>query len=110
MPPAQALRRLTAIGDFRAPPLESASPTVASVDAACEAVASALRWSVAEVRRHPRGRRLVIQALYAIGRPHASRLAAALGCSRRTVQRALVTSDDALDAVLRCLADRRLRG
>lgn len=110
MAPEQALRRLTAVGDFRAPPLESPSLIVASVDAVVAAVSSALRWSEAEVRGHPRGRRLVIQTCYAIGQPHARRLAASLGCSLRTVERARAQRDEALGSVLRCLADLRLRG
>lgn len=75
-----------------------------------EATASALRVPVSDVLARPLGKRLVVQAGYAVGLPNARRLAADLGCSERTVHRVRVPRHPGLDAVLTCLGDPRLLG
>ena len=106
--PRQALHRLTTLGDYDAPEPCRVKPVVASLDGVTAAVAAALREDDTVVRRAA-GRRLAIRVCYEIGAPDPQRLAAGLGCSLRTVQRARREAAPGLDAVLRCLADPRLR-
>lgn len=108
LPPRQALHQLTTVADCAAPPLRAPTVAVASIGAVVGATAAALRCSEEEVAGRVAGRRLVVQACYEIGMPNPAEIAAALGCSVRTVHRARQPREPGLDAVLTCLADPRL--
>ena len=81
----------------------------ATFDGLRAAVAAALRMPESDVLTRTLGRRLIVQASAAIAPPHASRLAEQLGCCERTIRRDRAERHPALDAVLTCLADERLR-
>ena len=103
------VRALTSLGEHRSAPLRAGPIGAASWDAVQDAVMSALRLSdVAEILE-PRPRRLFVQACYAVGKPHQLALAERLDCSERSIRRDRAGRDAALDAVLRCLGDARLR-
>jgi hypothetical protein len=107
--PATALRTLTTVANRCAKAPIVARVELASVSAIRGAVASALRVPIAEAIDRPLGRRLAIQAADAIAGPTARRLATELGCSERTIHRLRHPRHSALDAVLLCLGDDRLR-
>lgn len=108
--PAAALRCLTTLGDHRPPLPMPGNVAVATIDSTRAAVVAALRARDREIVSSATGRRLIVQSCYAIGSPCSHRLAAELGCSERTVRRARAPRHPAVDAVLCCLADARLRG
>lgn len=101
--------RLTTNADFRAVTPKGAPIAAASFDALTSAVASVLRISERDVIESSLGRRLVVQASEAFASPGTRRLAEALGCGERTVRRDRSPRHPALDAVLLCLGDARLR-
>jgi hypothetical protein len=100
---------LTSNADFRAASPRRTPVVAASLEALVSAVGAALRIPDREVLSLPIGRRLVVQASEAFARPGTGRLAAALGCTERTIQRDRQPRHAALDAVLLCLGDDRLR-
>jgi hypothetical protein len=103
------LRALTTLGDARPPLPERSSVAAASLDGVRDAVASALRLSDPRAWAKAAARRLVVQTCYEIGAPRPGDLADALACSERSVHRDRSPRDPALDAVLLCLGDARLR-
>jgi hypothetical protein len=103
------VHRVTNSTDHKSVAPRASEPIVASIAALCEAVGAALRMTDAEVRADLLARRLVVQAAHAIGMPSLTALARELGCSPRTVRRDRDQHLDALDAVLLCLGDARLR-
>jgi hypothetical protein len=110
-PPQRLLQFVTSVEGRAAPPL--ARPRegmmVASFDACRAAAAAALRCTFAETATQPRARAVVLQLAYRLGSPSKTEVAAELGCSVRTVQRALEHPDPAVDVALKCLADPRLQ-
>ena len=108
LPPDVALRTLTTIGNQRAEPPANEPILVATASAIHGSIRAALRLSIAEAARSPLARHLFVQAAHAIADPSTQRLAEELGCSNRTIVRARSSRHPALDAVLTCLADRRL--
>jgi len=109
LPPASALLGLTTVSNKRIAPPSPSRVEIAALDGIRVAVSSAVRIPTAEVLRRPLGLRLAIQACNVIAGPAARRLAAELGCSERTIHRCRQPRHPALDAVLLCLADGRLR-
>jgi len=103
------LAMLTSTADFRAASPQRTAIAAASLEALQAAVGAALRVTAREVASLPAGRRLVVQASEAFAAPGTDRLASALGCSERTIQRDRAPRHAALDAVLLCLGDERLR-
>lgn len=100
---------LTSNADFRVAPPRRTPIAAASFEALRSAVGSALRMPAREVDALPLGRRLVVQASEAFAAPGTQRLAEALGCTERTIQRDRFPRHAVLDAVLLCLGDERLR-
>lgn len=84
------------------------STTLPRVELLEVAVASALRIPRKAVRANVQSRRLLVQACHLVCRPPAEWVAAEVGCSARTVRRLRDHRAPGLDAVQRCLADRRL--
>jgi hypothetical protein len=109
LPAATALRRLTTTADLEPPLPAACTIAAADVNATRQAVAAALRLADAAALSKRVPRRLAVQALYAIGAPNPSTLAVALGCSTRSIHRDRHPPEPGLPAVLRCLADPRLR-
>jgi hypothetical protein len=109
IPPSWLVKRLTNSADHKSVAPRPDAPMVASIDALREAVGAALRMTNAEVRSDLLARRLVVQAAHAIGMPNLAALAREVGCSPRSVRRDRAMRHEALDAVLLCLADARLR-
>jgi hypothetical protein len=107
--PAAAMRALTSFADVRVPPLQTQVPIVASLDIVQAAISSALRFDPRGSIDRPLGRILGIQAMVELGRPCGRDLAQLLGCSTATLRRQRAPRHPALDAVMRCLADPRLR-
>lgn len=108
-PEPLVLRTLTTTTNHRVAPLKLDPVGFATVDTVRLAVASALRIPVVAIDARPSARQLVIQACDVVAGPTARRLAAELGCGVRTIFRARAPAHPALPAVLRCLADERLR-
>lgn len=108
--PSWLLQRLTNGLDHKTMPPRRAGETVtASVAALCAATGAALRLTEEDVRSDLLARRLVVQTAHALGLTGIARLAAELGCAERTVRRDRAKPHAALDAVLLCLSDARLR-
>jgi hypothetical protein len=109
--PREFFRFVSAVEGKPAAPLASPSDAmiVAPFDACRAATAAALRCTVADTATCPRARAVAVQLAHRIGSPTAADLAAQLGCSVRTVERARHPGDPAVDAALRCVADPRLR-
>jgi hypothetical protein len=109
IPPKTLLWDLSTDADHRAPLPQRVALASASMDALRSAVGSVLRVSERDASALPLGRRLVVQASEAFAMPGTQRLAAELGCCDRTVQRDRTPRHAAVDAVLLCLGDERLR-
>jgi len=109
IPPKTLFSKLATTADHRAPPPRRVPIAIASLDALRCAVGSTLRVPAGEVLAEQLGRRLVVQASEAFAMPSTSRLAKELGCCERTIQRDRAPRHSALDAVLLCLGDERLR-
>jgi hypothetical protein len=109
LPPRDAMRALTAMADVAVPPLVTTVPAAVSLPEIETAIASALRFDPRGRLDQPLGRTLAVQAMGEFGHPNQSALAQWLGCSTRTVRRVRAPRHPALDAVLKCLADPRLR-
>lgn len=105
--PERLLRLVTTNADLRPRRPELATSAAASMDVFLDATSAALR--LADPARNGLGRKLVVQAAYAVGAPKAPQLAADLGCCKRTVERVRAQRHPALSAVLLCLSDARLR-
>lgn len=100
---------LTSNADFRAASPRRIPIMAASFESLRSAVGSALRIPDREVLSLPLGRRLVVQASETFASPGTQRLVHALVCSERTIRRDRSPRHPALDAVLLCLGDDRLR-
>ncbi len=109
VPPANLLTKLSTTADERPAPPRFTPLVAATFDGLRDAAAAALRLEPAKALGDRLGRLLIVQAAHAIALPDAERLAAALGCSGRTVRRHRAARHPALDAVLLCLVDPRLR-
>jgi hypothetical protein len=107
--PKAVVSTLTTNADHRPTPPRRVPVAIASLEAVRAAVASTLRVPELEVLSTPLGRRLVVQASEAFAMPGTRRLASALACCERTIQRDRAPRHSALDAVLLCLGDERLR-
>ena len=105
---ADTLRTLTTIGGVTYPTPTRRLVHAASIDEVRRAVRSALRLvecnGDATVERQ-----LTVQACFEIGNPRVRDLAAALGCSVRSIHRDRNRRHAALDTTLLCLGDPRLR-
>lgn len=106
--PSDLIAVLTTTADHRPSPPVGTAPLVASTIAVRQAVSAALRLPHESTQRG-RPRRLVIRAHERITPVRPAELARRLDCSVRTVQRHLGRPDPALDAVMLCLSDPRLR-
>jgi hypothetical protein len=106
IPEARLIEMLTTTADHRPAPPQKHPTIAANLPALREAVAAALRVADTDGGR---ARRLIVQAAHAITLPGVRRLADELGCSPRTVFRDRAARDSALEAVLLCLGDARLR-
>lgn len=109
LPEERALQTLTGFADLRVAPPEEGLPVVACRAGIEAAVAAALRFDPRACFDHALGRRLAIQALLSLGMPSGRWLAELLGCSTAAVRRLRNPPHPAVTAVLRCLADSRLR-
>ncbi len=109
LPETRALHTLTTIGGVTVPAPRPTAVQCASLDQIREAVRSATR-SADPFRRSQGGRRLFVQASFAVGAPRPAHVAQALGCTVRSVRRYRTPRAPALPAVLLCLGDPRLRG
>ncbi|HWB79027.1 MAG TPA: hypothetical protein VG755_28900 [Nannocystaceae bacterium] len=105
--PERLLRLVTHNADLRPRRPELTDAVAASVEGLCTATSAALR--IDAPCQHALGRRLVVQAAYAVGAPKWTELTAALGCSQRMIERTRGRRHPALHAVLLCLGDARLR-
>lgn len=109
LPIGDLARDVSTEGDHRPPVPLGATVVAATIEGIRSAVAAALRMPESAVLDTSLGRRLVVQASSVISVPDAIHLAKALGCSRRTIHRDRARRHPALDAVMMCLADERLR-
>lgn len=108
--PATTLRGLTTSSLGRFPPPERRPIEVARLEDIVAATAAALRMPVAEVPGNWLGRRLVAQASAQLAQAIPARVVAErIGITSRSVQRSRTPLHPALDAVMTCLADPRLR-
>ncbi|HWB76743.1 MAG TPA: hypothetical protein VG755_17375 [Nannocystaceae bacterium] len=110
IPMDKLLGVLTTSADHRPDPPQPVPVLTATTEALRMAVAAVLRIEARDVAERTDGRRLVVQAADAIEMPGGLRLASELGCSARTLYRDRGSRHPALDAVLLCLGDPRLRG
>jgi hypothetical protein len=108
-PIGRLVREVTTQGDHRPLVPRRAIVAAATFDGLRSAVAAALRMPESAVLDTSLGRRLIVQASAAISTPDAAHLAKELGCSTRTIHRDRAAPHSALDAVMMCLADERLR-
>lgn len=109
VPAGRLLHLVTTEADHRPPPPSAAVVATATFDGMRSAVAAALRMPESAVIDTSIGRRLIVQASAAIRLPDTAYLARELGCSKRTIHRDRAVPHSALDAVMMCLADERLR-
>ncbi|MEZ4447124.1 MAG: hypothetical protein R3B72_49050 [Polyangiaceae bacterium] len=109
MAPARTLSTLTSLADHRPEPPRQGALVAVTFEAIRGAVAAVLRQPDHQALSTRTGRTLAVQACHAVGGTQNARLAASLGCSLRTIDRARQPPHPALDAVLRCLMDDRLR-
>lgn len=110
LPTNIALATVTRLDDGRVEYPHRMPPAAATVQAAIRAAAAAMAIPVDQVAQCRKARRLVTQALAAIGPHRADELALALGCTARTVFRNRAAPEEpGLRAVLLCLSDPRLR-
>ena len=109
IPANRLLAKLTNLAESRSRAPRIVPVTMATFEAMRTAVASALRMQEADVYAHPLGRKLMVQASDAIALPCIGRVADELGCARCTIYRDRHPCHSALDAVLLCLGDARLR-
>jgi hypothetical protein len=107
--PSKLLGVLTNSADHRIVTPQPVSLLTVTTAALRQAVGAVLRLDDDEVAESTAARRLVVQAADAIEIPGVRRLAAQLGRSERTLYRDRATRHPALDAVLLCLGDPRLR-
>lgn len=107
--PMRLLDDIASDANARSMPPRRVPIGAASIDALRASVAAALRWPDDAVCERWEARRLVVQAHHAIAQPGIRKLAKALGRSERTIRRDRAARSDALDAVLVCLCDSRLR-
>jgi len=107
--PTKLLAALTSGFDHRVVTPQHVSLLTVTMDALRHAVGAVLRIEDDELARSTAARRLIVQAADAIEIPGVRRLAAQLGRSERTLYRDRAARHPALDAVLLCLGDPRLR-
>jgi hypothetical protein len=107
--PKTLLSAVTTTADHRPSPPGPPDVDVASVDAIRRAVAAALRIDSSDVITSRPGRRLTVQACYALGSPRTHTLAQRLHLADRTIRGLRTPQHPALPTVLLCLSDPRLR-